>query len=116
MKQPIVSHFSDKPVHRLTWWAMGLGLPTLFLGPLLGFSASVVLPAIARAWGNTTGQSFGISFGLFAFLLTIAAIVVGSISLRRGERSWVLWLGYLPALLAGVFWVFMIVGELVFPH
>lgn len=116
MKPPIVSHFSDNPVHRLTWWALGLGLPTLLLGPLLGLSASVVLPAIARAWGNATGRSFGINFGLFAFMLTIAAIVVGSISLRRGERSWALWLGFIPALLSGAFWVFMLVGELVFPH
>jgi hypothetical protein len=28
----------------------------------------------------------------------------------------VLWLGFIPALLAGAFWAFMLVGELVFPH
>jgi len=27
-----------------------------------------------------------------------------------------LWLGFIPALLAGAFWVFMIIGEIAFPH
>lgn len=116
MKPAIVSYFNERPAHRLTWWAFGLGLPTLFLGPLLGISASLIVPALTRAWGDDTGRAFGLNTGLFALLLTIAAIVVGSISLRRGERSWVLWLGFIPALLAGAFWAFMLVGELVFPH
>ena len=116
MNTPIVSQFKERPKLSITWWAMGLGLPTLFLGPLLGISAAVIVPALAKAFGEDTSRAFGFNFGGIAFLLTIAALVVGSIALRKGERSWVLWLGFIPALLAGAFWLFMIIGELVFPH
>lgn len=75
---------------RITWWAMGLGLATIFIGPLLGISAAVIVPALTKAIGEGTGSAFGFNFGLLAFLITIAAIVVGSIALRKGERSWAL--------------------------
>ena len=116
MNPKVISQFKERPKLRITWWAMGLGLATLFLGPLLGISAAVIVPAIARAFGESTSSAFGFNFGLIAFFLTIAALVVGSIALRKGERSWVLWLGFIPALLAGAFWLFMIIGEFAFPH
>jgi len=112
----IISKFSEKPKLRITWWAMGLGLVTLFISPLLSFSVAVIVPAIAKTFGEGTSNTYGLNLGLIAFLLTIAALVVGSIALRKGERSWVLWLGFGPALLAGAFWLFMIIGELAFPH
>jgi len=116
MKHQIISQFKEKPRLRITWWAMGLGLVTLFIGPLLGFSAAVIVPWVASLTGGKTGAAFGFNLGLVALLLTIAALTTGWISLHKGERSWALWLGFIPALLAGAFWVFMIIGEIAFPH
>ena len=116
MNPKVISQFKERPKLCITWWAMGLGLSTVFLGPLLGISAAVIVPALAKAFGEGTSRAFGFNFGLIALLLTIAALVVGSIALRKGERSWVLWLGFIPALLGGAFWLFMIIGEIAFPH
>jgi hypothetical protein len=59
-----------------------------------------------------------IGFGLVVVALTVpvCALVAGILALRKGERSWVLWVGFVPAILACAFWAFMIVGEFLFPH
>lgn len=79
MKPAIVSRFRDKPELCIICWAMGLGLATIFICPLLGISAAVVVPALTKAFGEGIGSAFGLNFGFLAFLITIAAIVVGSI-------------------------------------
>jgi hypothetical protein len=53
---------------------------------------------------------------VFSLLLAIAALVVSIIAFKKGERSWVLWLGFIPAILGCVFYVLWIVGEFLFPH
>ena len=115
MKVQIISTFKEKPKTRTAWWAFGLGVSALITIPLvILFGLSTGPLPIERAgrvnwFGITWG---GIFIGLF--LLTLAAIISGAIALHKGERSWVLWLGFIPALIIGSFWLFLLVGTIVF--
>jgi cytochrome c biogenesis protein CcdA len=116
MSKEIISHFRDKPKTKITWWAFGLGILPLFSGPILGVMAAVVVPFIAKNTSEGVGSAIGFSVGILTLAITIAALICGTIAFRRGERSWVMWFGFIPAILAGCFWVFLIAGEFLFPH
>jgi hypothetical protein len=100
MKHKYISKFSQKPKTRLGWWVFGLGLPLLFVGPILGFFASVIRIALI----------------ILIAADVITATVLGLIAIKKGERSWAVWLGLIPAILALLFFAFMLLGELIFPH
>jgi hypothetical protein len=104
------------PKTRLGKWAMWLGLGTLFVFPALGIFGAVIRPMIDNATSENTGALFGFAIGIFAMALSISALVIGIRAYRQGERSRGLWVGLIPAILVGAFWVFMIIGEFVFPH
>ena len=53
---------------RAGWWAFGLGLCGVILGPFLGF-------------------------GLVGLLLAAASLAAAITAFRQGERSWMLWMG-----------------------
>ena len=95
---------------------MGLGLATLFVPPFLGIFAAFIRPLIDQAAGETTGIVMGFGGAILSLALSAAALATAIRAYRKGERSWVLWVGFAPALLIGFFWVFMVVGELLFPH
>ncbi|HAS33994.1 hypothetical protein A3J91_00090 [Candidatus Peribacteria bacterium RIFOXYC2_FULL_58_10] len=117
MHQAPISTFREKPRTALAWWAMGLGLGTLLLGgPTLGIFAAVVSPALDRTFGGNVAGIVGFCLAAAALILPVCALVAGILALRKGERSWVLWVGFVPAILACAFWAFMIVGEFLFPH
>jgi len=116
MKTPIISTFKGKPKTKIGWWAMGLGLATILSGPFLVFFTAVIRPLLLQVFTEDASGAFGLNLGLFSLLVCLVAIVVGIVALCKGERSWVVWLGFIPALLSGVFWFFMFGGELLFPH
>jgi len=95
---------------------MGLGLATLLAGPFLAFFTAVIRPLLSRMFTEGASGAFGLNLGILSLIVCAAAIVVGILVLRKGERSWVVWLGFIPALISGVFWIFMFAGELLFPH
>jgi len=116
MKQEIISKFEEKPKTRTVWWAMGLGLGTISVVPLLGIYAAVIRPLIDKASSENVGASVGFGIGAVSLILSVSALVAGVIAFRKGERSWVLWVGFIPAIAVGAFWVLMIIGEFIFPH
>lgn len=116
MSRRIISRLNEKPKTRIAWWAMGLGIAALLVPPFLGIFASVIRPLIDKAAGESTGIAMGFGGAALALIISISALVVGIKAYRMGERSWVLWLGYIPALLIAGFWIFMFAGELLFPH
>ncbi len=96
---------------------MGLGLSTLFVSQiLLGLFASVIRPMINRAGSENLGASIGFGLMIFSFILSCSALITCILAYKKGERSWVLWTGFVPAILSGAFWIFMIIGEFIFPH
>jgi uncharacterized membrane protein len=122
MKKEVISKFKEKPRTKTAWWAMGLGLSTILIPPLLGIFAAVIRPIIdkasmvGRASSENVGATVGFGVGVFSLILSVSALVAGIIALKKGERSWALWVGFIPAILVGAFWIFMVVGEFVFPH
>ena len=116
MKKEVISKFKEKPRTKTAWWAMGLGLGTILGGPMLGIFAAVVRPMIDKASSENVGATIGFGVMIFALALSVSALVAGVRAFKKGERSWVLWVGFVPAILVGAFWVFMIIGEFIFPH
>ena len=116
MKKEVISKFKEKPRTKTAWWAMGLGLATILVYPLLGIFAAVVRPMIDKASNENVGAVAGFGSMIVALILSVSALVTGVCAFKKGERSWVLWVGFVPAILVGAFWVFMIIGEFIFPH
>ena len=117
MKKEIISKFKEHPKTKTAWWAMGLGLSTILVVPLLGiFFPAVIRPLIDKASSENVGAAAGFNVGPVSLILSIFALVTCVRAFKKGERSWVLWVGFVPAIMAGAFWAFMIIGEFVFPH
>jgi len=116
MEKEIISKFKEKPKTKIAWLAMWLGLATLLMPPFLGIFGAVILPIIEKAGDGNIGGIIGFCFAIFALAFSISAFVIGFCAYKKGERSWVLWLGFIPAILIGTFWVFMIAGEFLFSH
>jgi hypothetical protein len=113
MKTPIISTLKGKPKTKIGWWAMGLGLATLLGVPLVSILTLVILPVFGAEFTDAMGQTIGVSLGVFSLLAGAAATVVGIIALRRGERSWAVWLGLFLAILTIVVWGLMILSDLI---
>lgn len=115
-RKEIISRFDEKPKTKTAWRAMWLGLCTILVGPILGIFAAVLRPIIDKASSESVGATVGFGVGVFLLVFSIAALVAGMRAFKKGERSWVLWAGFIPAILVGAFWIFMVIGEFVFPH
>ncbi len=116
MKEEVISKFKEKPRTKTAWWAMGLGLGTILTGPLLSIFVAVIRPIIDKASGENVGAAIGFNLGIVSLILSVFALVTCIRAFKKGERSWVLWVGFVPAILSGAFWIFMIIGEFIFPH
>lgn len=104
------------PKSYLGKWAMALGLGVFLVPPALGTFAAVGRPMIDRAMGENFGAFVGICVAIFVLTLSIVALVVNIRVFKQGERSWGFWVGFVPAMLVGAFWVLMVIGEFIFPH
>ena len=90
----VSSHFWGKPGTRLGWWSVGLG--ALFVALFLAVSNDFIYFS-----GRLT-----ITPGMAAGILNICALIF------KGERSWVVWLMFLP----GAFAILFALGEILSPH
>ena len=102
----ISNPFTEKPHTRLGWWAVWLmaAFVALFL-----INAFVFMPTSGDAPWRHILLPF---YGIFMLACGVASGVLGLIAVVRGERSWAVLLTLLPGL-----WVlFMLTGEFLFPH
>lgn len=116
MKREIISEFSEKPKTRTGWRAMWLGIASFVVIPLLGLYAAFVSPLLAETLDGMIIQIISFSVGILAILTSFSAVFTGVHAIIKGERSWLVWLGLAPALLVMLFWLFMIIGELVYQY
>lgn len=104
------------PKTKLGKRAMYFGLAALFIPPFLGIFAAVIRPMIDKATSENTGRIIGFGVGAAVIAFCITALVIGIRAYRQGERSLGFWIGFIPAILAAAFFVFMVIGEFLFPH
>jgi len=102
-----VNIIRGKPKLRLAWVAMALGLAALLEIPLFALY-SLIGRQMQRA-----GVQSGPGVGIFGILITLVAFITSFIIYRKGERSWVLWVGLISAIVIGAFWLLMIIAEIV---
>jgi hypothetical protein len=116
MNNEVISKFKEKPKTKIAWWAMGLGLSTILVLPLSILLSVIIRLIISKISGENVGVPMGFNSGIISLIVSIFALIAGIRAFKKGERSWILWLGFIPAILASAFWVFMIIGEFLFPH
>lgn len=104
------------PKTKLGKQAMYLGLAAFLTPPFLGIFGAVIRPIIDRASSEKTGAAIGFGVGIAVLALAVTALAISIHAYRQGERAWGFWLGFVPAILIGAFWIFMIIGEFIFPH
>ena len=101
------SPLSDKPHTRLGWWAIWLAAVFVVMFLINSF---VFMPTSSDApWRHVVLPFYGIAM----LLCGLASGIIGWIAvIRNHERSWLVLLTLLP----GLWIVFMLVGEFLFPH
>ncbi len=116
MAKEIISEFKGKPKTKTARRVIALGLGTVLGSLILGIFTAVVRPMIDRTSGENVGTVVGFSLMIVLLMLALVAIITGVRAFKKGERSWVLWLGFIPAILNGAMWLLMVMGEFIFPH
>ena len=104
---PLRQRVFGRPTTRLGWWAVGLGALFVLLFLINSF---VFMPMQSEEPWQQTYLPF---YGIFMLLCGLASGVTSLIAiLRKGERSWLVWL----PLLSGLWVLFMVIGEFLVPH
>jgi hypothetical protein len=107
---------SLRPVSTLGWWAFWLGIATIVWGLLLTSLPGLVRTLAERSENFRFPVPVGFSGGVLELILAIAAIVTGAISIKRGERSWLMLLTFALTVIIGGFWILFALGEVLYPH
>ena len=101
------SHFGEMPHSRLSRWSLWLAAAFIVMFLINSF---VFMPSSSDApWRHVILPFYGIAMllcGLASMVLALIAVI------REHERSWLVFLPLLP----GVWVLFMLVGEFLFPH
>lgn len=107
MKAVSTHRFSELPFTKPGWWAFGLLVTFVVLFLINSF---VFMPATDNApWRHVILPSYGI----LMLLCGLSSGITGAVAIvRQHERSWLVWLTVLP----GLFVIFLLVGEFLFPH
>lgn len=122
MEKLIISRFFKKPKNKIAWKGMWLGLSTLLIPPALGIFASLSryitdpVSMEGREGFNMLGAGMGVGVVLISLILAYFALRSCLRAYIQGERSWVMWVGFVPSVLIILFWIFMIGGEIFIPH
>lgn len=110
MKRPL------QPSSRLGWSAFWLGVATLFWGRLLLALPAWLGPLPEGAGSRLVSMPLAMAGVALEVALTVAALVVGVIALKRGERSWFNLVALGLAVTVGGFWLFIALGEVLLPR
>lgn len=116
MKKPYVSQFKEGPKTKIGKWAFWLSLVTIMSGPILGISAAAFVPFIDDKFSDTASIVVGSSIAIVVVLIFIASLTASIIAFVKRERSWTVWLALVLSSLEALFWIFLLLGELLSPH
>ncbi len=112
MGKEVISKFKDKPINKSTWIGMWLGLASILAFPLLGINAKFLRPILGDVVGEGTGSIVTAVFAFLCIMLIVIGFIANLRSYRRGERSWVMWLGFVPSILVGTLFAIMLGAEI----
>ena len=102
------SHFLETPHTKPGWWSFWLMVAFVVMF-IINSAIFHGTPTFNPSWGPTILPFYGI----FMILCGLAARIVGLIAIiRRHKHSWLVWLPLLP----GLFVLFLLLGEFLFPH
>ncbi len=106
MNNQIISKFKELPKIKISWLALSLAI-ILIIG-IIKFIIFLSVP-IELILGSTESPYVGkvlhehIYFSLINFIIFIPTLILVINSYRKGERSWVLWIVYLPLIILPIF-------------
>lgn len=112
MGREAISKFKDKPINKSTWTGMWLGIASIFIFPILGINAKFIRPLADNYLGEGRGAIAALIIAISCIALAIVAFVLNIKSYRKGERSWVMWIGLAPSVLIGILFAVIIGAEL----
>ena len=102
------------PRSSIGWWSVALAVLAI-VWVIVGRPIQQALKPRACPGGVLCTD--GRHYVALALLLGLTASVLGLVALiRRGERSLLLWLTLVPAVLFTAFWTLFAAGELLSPH
>jgi hypothetical protein len=88
--------WSLRPVSRLGWWAFGLGAASLAWTAAVPSLYNLLGALLAAATLQPLLIPLAYALAIIDVALALAALVLGIVALRRGERSWMALLAFLP--------------------
>lgn len=116
MPKEIISTFRESPKTKYGKVAFVLSVISICSGPILGISAALIVPSIAKVVSERVGQVFGFMLMIVMVCVLVTLVFCSLKAYRAGERSWQVMVAVALSALTVLFWVFMLVGELLFPH
>lgn len=117
MNYQIISKFRETSKTKAGKWAFGLSIVAILSGPILGVSAAVIVPLINDlANSELIGQIVGFTVMAMTVTILVSTFALSIRAFTRGERSWQVWLALGFSIASVCFLIFLIVGELLFPH
>lgn len=96
MEKTIISKPTELPKTKIAWWALILGL-----GPVLIFGIIKALSPILTKLDESVGLIIAYGAVFFPIILTLSAIIASICAFIKGERSWVVWVGFIYAIIVG---------------
>lgn len=111
MKKEGVNSFREKPINRMTWVGLCLGVASVVTVPFFGAMNAVVRPKIDNLAGEAIGNIFGAGSVVAWLTLLTISLIINIRSFRKGERSWVMWVGLLLSTVIAGMMLLMIVAE-----
>lgn len=105
MEKQIISKFRQNPKLKITWWVFGF-----FVYIILGIIAYIIMrqiPLNQNIYPDIYDMKIEAVSRLLKILMieiigSIPAFILGIIAYKKGERSWILWLGFVPATLINI--------------
>lgn len=105
---------------KASWRTLWLGVSSVIVPVILGLLNGIARPLLDPE-SMVGRKGFQFDMGGFAGMLVSFILIFFTYrgyrrSRKEGERSWAIWIGLAFATAIALFWIFMIAGELLFPH